>query len=658
MTLTTVIQTIDDLDVSPGSGYSAVFIYSFHQPGSSVTMIERFEGPEVTAVTPGLHRLSPISIQIADYSNAEALQVELFRALDTSEEAKALVISDPDGDNRRYVMFVTESLQQLPDTGGLGYIATLLVAEQVRWRSDEEVVEALNWTSSSTTIDLTVEGHLPAYPTYTFTPRAPKSTLGWPHMMQVAIQWRSPLQVYLPLPLDLTGGGWNTAALVTAGKLSNRNNIGVLNEAGRFVPFWYGGSDNAYTGFNNASTKIWVNHPVAARVAITNKNFISSLDNSSLLEFDAYPSETRSLPTTGWLRFETGEIISYSGYLANTHTLLNVVRGVGGTTPVDHQAGELLEKLAIYTIVYGPNSVVAARYKDADYQAGLLREPLINKTYSTNSSWRQELFRSGARTAAWAFGGYRPSMAFTQATDESGIAGSFVEPWTALGFRHDVAGVAAFAAYYAIPLKTVRILGARHAWGYEIDYPGSPDLVVTSPNGRDKATLWNAAAGGVFDDFDDTMNTPTVADIANDDLEEWQWRLFHSLRFEVTTTNHVQTDIQRADVTFVDNYTPIVTRVSSDVDYDMDMAFVNNTTGEAMYVHVPNIALNKSVIINTADSTVVYSGDNSNRYAALTTNTPRPFFMRLPPGLNQLLLIDNNLTDLDVEVRYTPRYYK
>ena len=52
----------------------------------------------------------------------------------------------------------------------------------------------------------------------------------------------------------------NTAALVTADDLVNNTNIGVLNDSGYIIPFGTGPATGPYTGFNNASTKIWVNH--------------------------------------------------------------------------------------------------------------------------------------------------------------------------------------------------------------------------------------------------------------------------------------------------------------------------------------------------------------------------------------------------------------
>ncbi len=658
MTLTTVVQTIDDLDVSPGSGYSTVFIYSFHQPGASATFVERAEGPEVTSVAPGLYRLSPLDIVIEDIDDADTLQVSLFRALDTTEEAKSLVISDADGGNRRYVMFVTESLQQKPDSGGLEYIATLIVHEDVRWRAEEPVTEALNWTASGTSNIVTVDGHLPVYPTWTITPRQAKSVPGWPHMLYSVVQWRSPLQDDRAHPIDLTGGGWDTAALVTAGDLTNETNIGVLDESGRFIPFWYGNTPTLHTGFNQAATKIWVNHRPESRGALVLRDYLAAGDNYSTLRVNT--PETGMPSTSGWLVFSDGEMISFNGYMDGA--LLNVVRGAGGTTPGDHPAGAPLEWVSAYRIVYGPNSAVPDRLKDEGYIRAAGQEPVINKRYSSNSEWRYDgMFRSssGAGSAGWNYLGDR-AAAFTEATGEDGVAGSFVEPWAALGLRYDVGRGAWFYRRFTIPLASVRATGNRFAFGYEIDYPGAPQLCVLSGSASNRVTLWNSDSAGLGDaPFDTgTLNTPTVADIANTELDEDEWRLFDRLRFEITDTSHIQTDIQVMYVTFVGDYAPVVTLITATNSYDMSMALHNVTAGEALYIDAQDVALNESIVINTADSTVTYSADNSNRYANVTQDAPRAFFLRLLPGDNDIVLYESGLSDVDVDIAYTPRYYK
>ncbi len=83
MGLTTVIQTIDDLDVSPGSGYSAGFLHSFEQPGSAATVVETAAGPVVSHGAAGIYRLSGLSSFIV-VGDAAVLQVALMRALDST----------------------------------------------------------------------------------------------------------------------------------------------------------------------------------------------------------------------------------------------------------------------------------------------------------------------------------------------------------------------------------------------------------------------------------------------------------------------------------------------------------------------------------------------------------------------------------------------
>lgn len=660
MGLTTIVQTIDDLDVSPGSGYSAAFLHSFEQPGSAATFVETAQGPVVTHVAAGMYRLSALSIYIEE-GDAAVMQAEIMRALDTTRAAKSIVVSDTDGENRRYLMFVTEAVNQLPESAGLGYIATLLAHEDIRWRSETDVTQSHTFTASGQTWVMTVGGHLQTVPTITVTPRAPKSAPGWQYAKTQVVRWRSPISFKLHVPIEITGGGWNTAALVTAGEMTNRTNIAVLDGYGRVVPHWYGAADGAATGFNSTTTKIWIN---TASLFVPHAALYIGEDldaDSTSMNIYIDTEDETAIPTAGWLRFaDTGEIISFNG--VERGMLMEVRRGVAGTTRADHVAGEELEGgIRPFQIVWDPVSTVRSSDKTPAYQAAALKEPLIDKAASTNSFWRMTRFRDGGRTVAWSYGGVK-ELAFTTSTAVSGARMGFAEPWTAMGFRHDIRGHHIFYQMFPMPISRVRITGRKYDYGYLPGYPASAQLLVISSATRAYDMLWDSGQGewdpaGVA--FDETLDTP----MWGMDGDPANWTLYNELLWRVLTTNCQQTDIQQVDVTFKSPLTPIVESYTPTTTYDLDMLLVNSGTGEAgtvqsLRLFMPGLEIDKGVVINALDHTVIYAGDNSNKYAACRkTQGDGAFLMTLQPGDNAISVLEEHLAEVDVDFRYSERRY-
>jgi len=665
--LTTVIQTIDDLDVSPGSGYSSAFLHSFEQPGSAAVFVETAAGPVVSHVSAGMYRLSGLSIFIEEGDEA-VMQVALMRALDTTRESKSIVVSDPDGGNRRYLMFVTEAINQLPETAGLGYVATLLANEDIRWRGVPDTVETHNFTGTGYWT-VTNGGHLESFPTITVTPRAAKSAPGWRHALTKIVRWQSPLPSHTPMPLEITGGGWNTAALKTAGEMTTGNNIAVLDGYGRFIPHWYGAVDGQPGGFNSTTTKIWINASDFFNATVPMSLYEDLAADSPIASIRVSTMDSAAaLPPAGWLRFaDTGEIASFNGY--ERGSILNVRRGVAGTSRADHPVGTILEAgIRPYQIVWDPTSTVTDGQKTPAYRAAALNPPLIDRAASTNSLWKQTVFRNGQGTAAWSYQG-DTGRAFTKATDGSGVITGFSEPWTAMGFRHDTEAKLLFWLTYPVPIDTVRVVGRRWGIGYPPGYPDSARLRIQDKRTHDWRPLWNSGSG-VWDEdngpFDETFNTPMFG--IEDEIpppegatKDWyadSWPMFSSLLWQVPSTNCDQVDIQRVEVTFSPGFTPIIETYNPASSYDLNMVVANVTTGEWLYLNMPGLEIDKSIVISAADHTVTYSGDNSNKYAACRKIQGEDrWLMTLPPGDNLFWVREDYMSSVDVEIRYTPRYY-
>jgi hypothetical protein len=332
---------------------------------------------------------------------------------------------------------------------------------------------------------------------------------------------------------------------------------------------------------------------------------------------------------------------------------------VAGTTREDHVSGEELEVVRPYQIVWDPASTVPASARTPAYLAMAAKEPLLDKAASTNGYWKMTTFRDAGRTLAWTYSGTR-SAAFTQATDSGGAVGGFVEPWTAMGFRHDIRGNLMFYQTFPISIDTVRITGRKFGIGYFPEYPNSAQLKIVAATTRATSLLWNSVEGGWDEDngpFDETIDTPMTEQAATEDNTD-RWTLYNELLWHVPGTNANQVDIQRVDVTFSPLLRPVIETYTPTTTYDLDMLIFNATTDEALHLFMPGVEIDKSVVIDARNHTVTYAGDNSNKYAACRkVDGGGPFLMTLEPGDNVFTVTETGMSDVDIEIRYAARYY-
>lgn len=648
------IISIDDLNTDAGSGYSAVFEYSYSQPPLSVQAVEREgQSPVVTAVSPGLNRPPTFTVMIEgdDYDN---LRNALLRVLDTSAGARAITICDDDGGRERYMMVYVEKADQTPGSGGLEFAVSTISTDDVRWRAADAAEATWHVTTSGATHTVTNGGEVDAYPIWTITPRDPKSASNWVYARRVLARARyRKLGTPGPTPLEITGGGWNTAALVTAGKVSDNTNIAVMVD-GRYVPHWYGGNDGAARGFNSNNTTIWINYGLSRNTVLIYQATDDEETNLVVLHQNQIDEWTTiPMPMSGRLYFAaTGEIITYDGVHSRgngLYDLLNVKRGVDGTTAAAlayTAEGEIVPRILI---LYGPDGAVPAAEQTAEYRNPPFGKPLVANGASTNSLWSWTYFKSGTRTAAWSYLGELYNAQFTQATGVNGATGDFVEPWTAMGWKADRSSLGYFYIHLPLPVAELAVNGRHMASGDPIEYPGAPALMLRYGSYEaNTIKLWGAEQGQPYEftngPFSLTITTSALADATG-------------LRWEVSQATYVQADIQSLQVVFNSSATPLVTLGAEVSDYDMELTLENETTSEALTITLPNMEMDESVVIDSGRQTVVYTGDNTNRYTAVRRDAPRRRFLKLAPGNNTIRVTETGLADVEVTATFRERYY-
>lgn len=635
---TTNAVSVNSLNIEEGSGYLATLVQSYVQPDIVLAQAQRDgDSPLATNVTPGAQEFILtvlVDARDADADTVDARRRALLRALDTSAAPLTLVITNAAGSPReRYMRFVCMKTDQVVGQYGEGFAARLVSADDVRWRSTSRVELTREFTEASTAWPLTCLGDLEAYPTYTLTPRAPRGAPVFPYFRPFTIYWPSPWGG--EHWVDITGGGLNTAALKTAGRVVNGGNIGVMVD-GRYVPFWYGGADGQAGGFNSTTTRLWVQMIFQPATVAYTTRYTSETDTTIYVRNDA------NLPQSGTLSLE-GEVIAFA------YRAPGVLYGVQrAASPVDHVAGAEIEPVWVGTIFYGPSGAVPEAAKDYDYVTA--KPPLFLGSGSTNETWDfNGAFNDPAKSGNWRYDWWGNSgTAFVSASSSTGAYNAaWVSPWTAMGFKPGWASHSGFSRTFAIPIRRARVTGRRYAAGSTAQYPSSPKLQFGNQMTGEAAVVWESGNG-----IGRTPN-PTF-DVTTADTTA----LFNRILWFFQNTNFAQADIQRVVVTFHSGYLPIISVGDEDTGYDLNVEIENNTTGDALWVELPDMLVNQGLVIDSEWNTATYQGRNA--YSSVRRAGPnpvRPRFLRLEPGANTLVVEEQGIGTLEIKISYEPRWY-
>lgn len=645
MSYTTNVVSIGSLNVEEGSGYAATLLQSYLQPENSISRVQRdADSPVVTNIAPGVHiYLLEVWVLSAGVTadDLDARRRALLKALDTTRGPVTVTIINATGTARtRYMQFVARKVDQVSDTRGSGFLASLEAADVVRWRSTSPVVES--WLMNATaTQNLTVAGDLDVHPVITLTPNALKVAPVWPYRRTFLIEWRSPGRGWHPV--DVTGGGLDTEALLAAGRVVDGSNIAVSVD-GRIVPHWYGNANNYDAGFNDTATKIWINMEFAPAPAMTLAQQVTESSPWWFVRDDA------GLPQAGVLRVDE-EYVSYA--FRAPGMLGTITRGLYGSTPAAHSMYSDLVPVRVGHILYGPNGATAAGEVADD--APLVMQPVfLPQSDSGNGLWHYSHFARAGGAAGWEHSYYLGGRsAFVQESTATGAYdASWTLPWNAMGFVPGWAAATAFARSFAVPIQKVRVYGRRYMRGSPATLPNSPQLTAHDAAGANSVVLWRSGDGaGPAPNpvFDVTIEPyPTLSDDRPRLTRlSWGWG----------QANYMQVDIGQMWVWFDDEYAPVVTLLPEATEYDLDLTITNLTTGEALAVRFPEMEPEQSLVIDCGRQTVTYTYDGSNKYSTVRRNAPRPKFMRLAPGLNQLQIAETGMGELGVTVMYEPHWY-
>ena len=280
-------------------------------------------------------------------------------------------------------IFDVRVIKHIPYDGNLAAASFVLQAADPRARSELTQLATLTQTSKATdVVSVTNDGNdhddsLRIFQSpYTIKPVA--TAQRYKREIILANRADASLDHYA---IDLTDGGWDHAAEVSAGRsIASGDDVRVLID-GREVPRYAG--DTNPNDWNDTATKIWINADYGPHVSATLALATTAATPLNGGELEVDTGDLADWPRTGFLMVGS-ECISYHGITrANENgvpALLNVVRGARNTTRAVHALNATLSVVEHrIQLVYGWTGAGAP----ADATAF---EPMINLNTSTNSS--------------------------------------------------------------------------------------------------------------------------------------------------------------------------------------------------------------------------------------------------------------------------------
>lgn len=614
-------------------GLRAAFDRSWQRPSATPIGVRRQgKRPIVSGVELGLWTLPDLGILI-EGDDEEELRYAILAAFDTHAGPGALIVTDDEGGDERYMYVVCQSCEQRAGQFGVGFVATLIAADDVYWRSVTPKTASVTMSSNLRALNVTNAGDVDAYPTIEVNPSVSISGSSfWRYRRFVPIKWHG--DGARGWPIELTGGaGLNTSALVSGGKAAASNSLSVIVD-GRHVDHWYGNSDGAAGGFNTTSTKIWANMDFAGSVAVALGDGVGT----SNTEITA-GGDISAFPPQGILQINS-EVITYTGRDLYRNTFTGCGRGAYGSTAATQSSG------TIYWIQHEVWIVYSSGWSRT--LAGGTNRPVIDLTNSSNAVWKWADFGSlsATRTAQWTrmnggtgevFTGNQHG-AETSPFQVAGVylpgAGSSLPGNYALWRFHSPAGIDAL----------VWDGSSRYEFGYirlQVSADGS--------NWTQTGSAWDSATDGTWDTYSDSVSS-LDATLRHVQIVPWN---------SGSGPADVEAQVANLELTFQSDLRPVSTLLPEQSNYPLWLTIENTTTGEALVIGaVPGLQQGvESVEADTEGKTAVILPGGRNAYQHVGRDGLRPDWLRLAPGVNALQLLEAPSAGNVIEFTFTERWY-
>lgn len=632
-----------------GIDYDMWFETAFSQPGRSVSTAERFGSwPEVTAVVPGgIAETLYVNIrprQAPDEALDGPLRSALLRTLDTDRSAVPIIVAESDGSRERYRYYVAQApTPQENDVDGLHWVFTLVSAGDTKWRALQPTTVVWEVFDSGEQQAIQNNGDAPALPRYQVVTTADRLE-GWDWRFFVALD---PNTSYSTLPdetpYDVTGGGWNTAALVTAGTLSSADEIGAIVD-GQEVRRWV-------ENFNTTATRIWISAPFRQMRETRLRYAIGAADVVSELEVHPLAGDLRAFPASGLLRIDN-EIFTYAGKDVTGRKFVDVKRAAKDSTGGAHSSLAVVRWIEHEIwVVYGSQA------RAEEFPDGLLyddRRPTLDFATSTNYIWRWVDFPS-EQAGEHRYPKWRPFRSKLGRAGQSLLVSPGIYNRINLGREPGAIDPAT-----GQPVAGISEDWRSHWW---VKLPGYTvvQLYATTYSTRYDNGDWLALISDTNEQADALMPLarPPTLNTLLDEYPAWSGgREMRQLYFSQYGTAHMLAELTALMITF-DNGAglgPRILRTTPRDNYSMDLTLRNLTREEAITLRV-DLALGDGLVVDSYSHTVTQISDGTGQYHAIGRDRPRADLLVLDPGQNILQVDEEGLQGVEITITFEERSY-
>lgn len=580
-------------------------------------------------------------IALVNPNDAAARWVELSQWFDPRDNtSRALVVTDPDGSNERYIMARCLSLMPADQSAQTQFIAQLLIDGlgdlDGRFRSVTADDEEWEITASGQTKVVNNGGDDDAYPILTITPTTAK-TSGFAYKRWIPIRWNVDVG-HSAYPLDIANG-LDIDALVTAGKVqADGDDLRVYNN---------GLEINRY--LDDDVDSIWVSLPFAPKQEATLEIAIAGTGDVLVIDVN---EDISSFPSAGVLMIDD-EAFVYTNKVTHLRRFTGVTRAQRGTSMAAHTAGDVVWWVQNDLWLYYGDSTLSAPTPDPT-QPG---EPAPDIDASTNALWNYQGFgaNDGSRPAHWVKS-YQGGSVTLYMSDRN--VPPVLTPWAEIGIycQPRPPGSTAF------PIGRWAVYNPCGIDGYEVTdgekYALRPDRWNAHPNLSAKI---QASFDGINWIDEESIAAPSVKETWESWTSVIPQGVTDTTRYLGLYLGHDAGDayleISSILIYLDENNIPTIAVGDEQDNYQLEARITNNTTGEAITVSF-NMVLDESLTIDTNAKTVVYSADSSNQFQAFDqVDGPRRDWLRLAPGNNELQFDDTGTGNVTIDLSWEKRWW-
>jgi len=544
-------------------------------------------------------------------------------------------------DNGRLWSVMATPISATPDKGAAVVVLALV---EPYWSLESTVNETWNITASGQTKTVFLLGEL-ARPVFAITPTLAKG-VGFMHYRFVDVQPPSTTIIMPDHPTDLSNGGIDTAALVTANKAQTSGADFRLVIDGVESYRWFGETTAA---FNTAITKVWANVTWHPKVTLTLKNAMTDSEEVTALEVNSSPAFRTAfakLPANGIVKIDS-ERFTYSGKDSVKLKLTGVKRAAKASAAGAHSAGATVTWIQHdIWFLYG-NPTVSAPVQDDSVR------PMLDLDASTNTSWVFTGFKEtdAKRTAAW---------------QDVLSASTLKSSYTYTGAQGNQTTTPATEAGMAIVSRQV-----NNAWKPETAtlywslccLAGVTHVASASGQKYRYATNWPTVTLNKSNDNKSLTAVATLATPGN--AQNWEaWSIgntplsgsFKYIVFKLngsiagSANNAALVEMAAITLTLDASNVPVISVGPEASTYYLEATITNVTTGQAFTLRYP-MEINKALTVDCTHRTVTYH-DGTNALVAISLDSNRVQWMELQNGANILRFDDSGTAGVTIGIAY------